>query len=543
MENNSLKKIERILFIIFLILGVVVVIGVILLIRSGDDKARNEIEKQEDSAQEDSYNWEDGLSDSTVWLPQNCNLYNKIIDFTFSDIKGVTHRISDFEGKPTVVVFWASWCSDCEKQMPQMKEYIELSKKYGDVTFLFINKTDGEKETKEAASNYMKQLGIEKGLYFDEGLHAYKQLGIHNIPTTFFLDANGVITAWTPKQITKASAFQALLTKAFDGGSAATFEFVTSKLLDQEGGLHSIYEKEEDKTFSSQVLSESQGIMLEYAVRSNHKEVFERILQYTKKNLWKDGLTAWQVINEEASNVNALIDDFRIYDAIDQAQSQWGGYEEEVAYLQERLLKFGIHKGRYIDFYDADSKAYAQRFTLCYADFLTMEKLAKDSENAKSAYEASKELVIKGQISEQFPLYYSWYNYKEKRYEKDDLNTAEAMMTLLHLSEADLLPDNTLKWLKKEMSSGGVKARYSVKGEVVNSYNYDSTAVYALIAMIGVQEQDQELINQAVRKMEKMRIDDTSYEYNGAFGQEDGSGITSFDQVIPLLAYQKLFGK
>ncbi len=93
------------------------------------------------------------------------------------------------------------------------------------------------------------------------------------------------------------------------------------------------------------------------------------------------------------------------------------------------------------------------------------------------------------------------------------------------------------------MKQSGVKARYTIKGKVVEGYNYDSTAVYALIAMIGVEVGDSDLINQAIRKMEKMRIDDVNYSYNGAFGMEDGSGITSFDQVIPLLAYMKIYGK
>jgi hypothetical protein len=61
--------------------------------------------------------------------------------------------------------------------------------------------------------------------------------------------------------------------------------------------------------------------------------------------------------------------------------------------------------------------------------------------------------------------------------------------------------------------------------------------------MIGVEEKDKILVSQAVKKMEKMRIDDTSFAYNGAFGMEDGSGITSFDQVMPVLAYMRIYEK
>lgn len=540
MQNNSLKKIERILFIIIVMLGIVVVIGVILLMRFGKETTQREEEEQ---TQEDKYDWEAGLSDNTLWLPQNCKIYSKVPEFSFSDGQGVMHNITEFEGKPVVVVFWASWCSDCQEQMPLMKDYIEWSKRYEDVTFIFVNKTDGERETKEAAISYFEELGTNEILYFDEDLTAYDSLGIHNIPTTLFLDSQGIITAWSPKQITEDSKFDALLSKALNGGSYATANFITSKLMDADGGIHSLYKENNSDTFATEILSESQGAILEYAVLSKNHELFNEILDFIKINLWEDGLTAWQIKDNETSKVNALIDDFRIYDALEDAQSLWGDYEDTLDILQTKLLDFGYKDGKFVDFYDSATKEYANRFTLCYGDFKAMEKLSKDNLQVKEAYQRCVELVTKGQISEEFPLYYSWYNYKDKKYEKDDLNMAEAMVTLLHLSEADLLPDNTLNWLKEQMQGSGVKARYTVKGKVVEDYNYDSTAVYALIAMIGVEENDSDLINQAIKKMEKMRIDDTSLEYNGAFGLEDGSGITSFDQIMPLLAYMKIYNK
>lgn len=69
-------------------------------------------------------------------------------------------------------------------------------------------------------------------------------------------------------------------------------------------------------------------------------------------------------------------------------------------------------------------------------------------------------------------------------------------------------------------------------------YGYESTATYALVAMLGKEINDSELTGKALKKMEKMRINNTSYSYNGAFGNEDGTGISSFDQLMPMLAYQ-----
>ena len=58
-------------------------------------------------------------------------------DFTVYDRNGNEVRFSQFAGKPTVLNFWASWCSSCVHEMPAFQEkYAEL----GDsVNFVMIN--------------------------------------------------------------------------------------------------------------------------------------------------------------------------------------------------------------------------------------------------------------------------------------------------------------------------------------------------------------------------------------------------------------------
>ena len=49
---------------------------------------------------------------------------------TFAEI------LKQYEGKTVVIDVWASWCSDCLKGMPKVKE---LQSKYPDVNYLFIS--------------------------------------------------------------------------------------------------------------------------------------------------------------------------------------------------------------------------------------------------------------------------------------------------------------------------------------------------------------------------------------------------------------------
>lgn len=537
----SLSKIEKILIALGCFCAVIAITGIALLIFYPDTGSKIEEPKDGNEAEgqaelpktEDAF-----LNDITSILPDYCNLNEVIPDIEFTDDNGEKVSVKDFTGKVTILTFWASWCPDCKQELPLVNEFLEISRKYGDINYILINKLDNDKETKEKALNYLSEEGITIKTYYDEGLAAYQKLGLHNIPTTLFLDEKGIIRAWSPRQINDTRVFEAYLANTVEGSGKITGNFVTSNMMDDGGGIHTIYDISGRKTLESDILSESQGTMLEYAVLRQDRVLYDKLLSYVETVMIKDGLSSWKVSAGKTSPVNALIDDFRIFDSLLLAQQLWGDYEKNLDRYVTAFSKYAVRNGRYVDFYDRDAKQYAKRFTLCYGDLKVMSALAERNTDLKESYENALKLVTEGKISDRFPLYYSWYNYKTNTYEKDELNSAEAMVTLLHLAEADLLTENSINWLKEQLDKEGVKARYNIQGEVVEGYNYDSTAVYALIAMIADEIGDKELQGKALKKMEKMRIVNLAYNYNGAFGMEDGSGITSFDQIMAMLAYE-----
>lgn len=48
----------------------------------------------------------------------NENTGQPVAEFSFTDIKGNDHNITDFEGKTIMLNFWASWCAPCVKEFP-----------------------------------------------------------------------------------------------------------------------------------------------------------------------------------------------------------------------------------------------------------------------------------------------------------------------------------------------------------------------------------------------------------------------------------------
>ena len=539
-SEKQLLKIEKLLITLACVLGTTVIIGLILLVLyfGKDQTEQKNMQQEENNLESGEENKDTALDDITSILPDHCNLNQELPEFTLYREDGSPVSMEQFRGKITILTFWASWCPDCQQELPMVNDFIEIAKKYGDINYILVNKLDQKKETKESANAYLSEQQIAIDTYFDQDLTAYETLGLHNIPTTLFLDENGILRAWCPRQITKGSVFEAYLRNASEGSGNVTAQFVVKEMMDEQGGIHTVYSTTKDKTNSSEVLSETQGAMLEYAVLSENKELFDRILNYINTYMRSSGLTAWRVIDQKADGSNALIDDFRIYTALQSANAKWGGYNEVLIEYQQAIASRGISHNRYVDFYSSETKKYAKRFTLCYGDLKAMAALADAVPELDKPYKDAKNILSGGYISDEFPLYYSWYNDKTNAYEKDDLNAAEAMMTLLHLAEVGQLKETTIAWLKTQMSLEGVKARYTVRGEIVDGYRYDSTAVYAIIAMIAEEIGDDELQGQALRKMEKMRINDMDYIYNGAFGLEDGSAILSFDQVMATLAYE-----
>ena len=114
-------------------------------------------------------------------------------DFTVYDSDGNSVKLSDYFGKPIVLNFWASWCGPCKAEMPDFEEVYKVRGE--EIQFLMVNCTGG-RETEKSAREFIAGSGYTFPVFYDLDLDASMTYGANSIPVTFFIDADGYLTAY-----------------------------------------------------------------------------------------------------------------------------------------------------------------------------------------------------------------------------------------------------------------------------------------------------------------------------------------------------------
>lgn len=472
------------------------------------------------------------------------HLNQNVSDVEFTDADGQTVVPVSEYGVPLVMVYWASWCPDCKDGLQYIDALAGQSRDLG-AELILIDRLEDGKETKQQALAYLSDNHISTATLFDEGRMVYDRLVGAMIPTAIVIDGNGSISGTVAGYIPSINELAALINEARTGKQTALMSFLREKMLGRDGGIKTALVDDGNTPSGDDVLSESLGIMMLCAAELNDKELFDHTLSYTLNHKCREdaAITSWVTQDQYVmSATNAAIDDLRIYRALTAANKLWGGYDEQITALETSLLEYNVDKERLMDFYDFSTNTMASRLTLCYADLNALELLKSRDPSWNKVYDSALAVVENGVISQSFPLYHSYFDYMFGSYSSDVLNMSEALTTLYNLACVDKLPAASKEWLYSKLNEGRIFGRYTANGQPSSDGMYESTAVYALAALIAHEEGDTDMANRAITLMEQQKIKDVENEFNGAFGNPDGTGVFSFDQLMALCAYQALEG-
>jgi hypothetical protein len=116
-------------------------------------------------------------------------LNNKIPYFDLSDLNNGRIKSSGFINKPLVIVFWASWNVESANQLKIMDDYVLSNSKNNLISVISIN----SQEDMSVAKSFMRRGGYDIPTGVDANGGTTEDYHIKSLPTTFFVDKDGVI--------------------------------------------------------------------------------------------------------------------------------------------------------------------------------------------------------------------------------------------------------------------------------------------------------------------------------------------------------------
>ena len=108
--------------------------------------------------------------------------------FAMQLLGGGEFRLSDHEGRPLVINFWASWCPPCRQESPAFERQW---RRYRDTGIQFVG-VDIQDDVSDAEA-YVREFGLT----FPNGLDPDGKItidyGVIGLPVTFFVGSSGIV--------------------------------------------------------------------------------------------------------------------------------------------------------------------------------------------------------------------------------------------------------------------------------------------------------------------------------------------------------------
>ena len=128
-----------------------------------------------------------------------------VADFDFVDFNGKARRFSEFRGRVVLLDFWASWCSPCLADIPQLKNAFQKYHAQGFEIIGMDSETLGQKdidaEFAKDAQQKAREIVSTRGVVWTQATAesslpvAVGSFGIESLPAKILIDRNGKIVA------------------------------------------------------------------------------------------------------------------------------------------------------------------------------------------------------------------------------------------------------------------------------------------------------------------------------------------------------------
>jgi len=144
--------------------------------------------------------------------------------FTLENLGGKKVPLSDYKGKALLINFWATWCGPCKIETPWL---IVLRNQYAAQGFevLGISMDDLDhgnpralSEEKQEIARFVQQTQIPYPVLIDGDSISRPYGGLDELPTSFFVNRNGIVVA-AQLGVTSKAEIEGNIRKALGGGN------------------------------------------------------------------------------------------------------------------------------------------------------------------------------------------------------------------------------------------------------------------------------------------------------------------------------------
>lgn len=109
-------------------------------------------------------------------------------DFLLQTVSEESIRLSDFQGKWVMIVFWMTSCNECRDELPHLNKFWTNSKLNN---FVLLTINVGGQETLN--KNYVKSQNLTFPVLLDQGKEVSGKYTVAKFPTIFLIDPDGIV--------------------------------------------------------------------------------------------------------------------------------------------------------------------------------------------------------------------------------------------------------------------------------------------------------------------------------------------------------------
>jgi thiol-disulfide isomerase/thioredoxin len=131
------------------------------------------------------------------------------LNFSARGLNGHQIDFSEYRGHPVIVDFWATWCSPCRRQIPELVALYKRYNKTNGLVVIGMSCDQIQGDGLSAVSSFVEEFKINYPIALaDEELT--ESLGIEGLPTTLFVGPDGkiisrVVGAGRPGEISEGA--------------------------------------------------------------------------------------------------------------------------------------------------------------------------------------------------------------------------------------------------------------------------------------------------------------------------------------------------